>query len=438
MLLWLEGKRVHVDADRWDVGVVLVWLNQVEVVAIANLEAVVAVELEKRGNHWVLAGHALDASDRVTRLEHGAVPPVRVVEWLLTLPRVDDVVVARHVRVALDDPDELLAWVVEVELELVGRRGDRLATSELEDIDEVLVRDLGELAALIRVEVDVVDVERGSGETALADTVAHGVGVRGVRVVEAEVVQGVELEVDADLVVLQGNQGQSQTWVAAEPELQWDVQGVHGGARGDDLGRQWLTTIAVVVARRATLVDEVGELWNVADHLGITSLLAGLLSELVPNVKPVTVVLVDALTTDLNLNVVDEVVTDPVEPTELSTRAVGRLKGNLREGRLEVHAVDEITVALDRAGDLLAEVGSTVEGVLNRLHREVGVAAIHHLEKRDLWVAGQVYVLGTVSYKLHKSATSHSSFILREYKKILGKHNFSKNGRGVLIDSFSI
>ena len=438
MLLWLEGKRVHVDADRWDVGVVLVWLNQVEVVAIANLEAVVAVELEKRGNHWVLAGHALDASDRVTRLEHGAVPPVRVVEWLLTLPRVDDVVVARHVRVALDDPDELLAWVVEVELELVGRRGDRLATSELEDIDEVLVRDLGELAALIRVEVDVVDIERGSGETALADTVAHGVGVRGVRVVEAEVVQGVELEVDADLVVLQGNQGQSQTWVAAEPELQWDVQGVHGGARGDDLGRQWLTTIAVVVARRATLVDEVGELWDVADHLGITSLLAGLLSELVPNVKPVTVVLVDALTTDLNLNVVDEVVTDPVEPTELSARAVGRLEGNLREGRLEVHAVDEITVALDRAGDLLAEVGSTVEGVLNRLHRKVGVAAIHHLKKRDLWVAGQVYVLGTVSYKLHQTAPCHSSFILREYKKILGKHIFSKNSRGVLIDLFSI
>uniref|UniRef100_A0A6C0DCJ3 Uncharacterized protein n=1 Tax=viral metagenome TaxID=1070528 RepID=A0A6C0DCJ3_9ZZZZ len=409
MLLRLERKAVYVDADSWDVGVVLVWLNQVEVVAIANLEAVVAVELEKRGNDWVLAGHALDASDRVARLEHGAVPPVRVVEWLLTLPRVDDVVVARHVRIALDDPDELLAWVVEVQLQLVGRGGDGLTASELQHIDQVLVRDLGELAALIRVEVDVVDVERRGGEAALAHAVADGVWVRGVRVVEAEVVQGVELEVDADLVVLQGNQWQSQTWVAAEPELQWDVQSVHWGARGDDLGRQWLTTVAVVVARRATLVDEVGELWDVADHLGITSLLASLLSELVPNVKPVTVVLVDALTTDLDLDVVDEVVADPVEPAELGTRAVGRLKSNLRQSGLQVHAVDEITVALDRAGDLLAEVGSTVEGVLNRLHREVGVAAIHHLKKRDLWVAGQVYVLGTVRYKLHQSAAGHLS-----------------------------
>jgi len=409
VLLWLESERVHVDANSWDVGVVLVWLNQVEVVAIANLEAVVAVELEQSGDDWVLAGHALDASDRVARLQDGAVPPVGVVEWLLTLPRVDDVVIARDVRVALDDPDELLAWVVEVQLQLVGRGGDGLTASELQHIDQVLVRDLGELAALIGVEVDVVDVERRGGETALADTVADGVGVRGVRVVEAEVVQGVELEVDADLVVLQGDQWQSQTWVAAEPELQWDVQSVHGGARGDNLRGQWLTTVAVVVARRATLVDEVGELWDVADHLGITSLLASLLSELVPNVKPITVLLVDALTTDLDLDVVDEVVADPVEPAELGARAVRVLQGNLRQSGLQVHAVDQITVALDGAGDLLAEVGSTVEGVLNRLHREVGVAAVHHLEKSDLWVAGQVHVLGTVSYKLHKSSPGHLS-----------------------------
>jgi hypothetical protein len=59
------------------------------------------------------------------------------------------------------------------------------------------------------------------------------------------------------------------------------------------------------------------------------------------------------------------------------------------------------------------------------------VAAVHHLKKSDLWVAGQVHVLGTVSYKLHKSSPCHSSFILREYKKILGKHNFLKNSREV-------
>jgi len=401
VLLRLQGKRVNVDADSGDVGVVLVRLHQVEVAAVANLEAVVAVELEKRGDNRVLAGHALHAGHRVTRLQHRAVPPVRVVERLLALPRVDDGIIARVVRVALDDPHELLHWVVEVELQLVRRRGDGLTARELQNINQILVRDLSELAALIRVQVDVVHVERGRGETALANTVANGVRVRRVRVVPAEVVQRVELEVDADLVVLQGNQRQRQTRVAAEPELERDVQGVHRGARGDDLGRQRLATVAVVVARRAALVQEVRELGDVADHLRIAGLLARLLGKLVPDVHPVTVLLVNALTTNLNLNVLDEVVADPVEPTELRARAVRRLQGDLRQGGLQVHAVNQITVALDRAGDLLAEVRGAVERVLNRLHGEVGVTTVHHLKKRDLRVASQVNVLGAVSYKLH-------------------------------------
>jgi len=330
MLLRLQSERVHVDTNSGDVGVVLVGLNQVEVVAIANLEAIMAVELEKSRDGGVLASHAFNTGDGVARLQDGAVPPVRVVEGLLTLPRVDDRVIARDVRVALNDPDELLARVVEVELQLVGARGDRLAARELEDINEVLVGDLGELAALIRVEVDVVDIERGSGKTALADTVTDSVGVSRVRVVPAQVVEGVELEVDADLVVLEGDQGESKTRVAAEPELEGDVQRVHGGARGNDLRGEGLTAIAVIVAVGAALVEQVGELRDVADHLSITSLLASLLGEFVPDVEPVTILLVDALTSNLNFNVIDEVVANPVEPAELSARAVRGLEGNLR------------------------------------------------------------------------------------------------------------
>jgi hypothetical protein len=182
-LLWLEGKRIDIDANRWDVVVVPVWLHPVEVVAVANLEAVVVVELENIRDRWVLASHALDAGHRVTRLEHRAAPLVRTVKRLLTLPWVDDGVNAQDERVALDDPDELLAWVVKVQLQLVGRRRDRLIARELENIDEVLVRDLGELAALVRVEVDVIDIERGGGKTALTHTVADGMRARRVRVV---------------------------------------------------------------------------------------------------------------------------------------------------------------------------------------------------------------------------------------------------------------
>jgi hypothetical protein len=68
----------------------------------------------------VLTSHAFNASHGVTRLQYGAVPPVREVERLLPLPRVDDGVIARHEGVTLDNPDKLLARVVEVQLELVA------------------------------------------------------------------------------------------------------------------------------------------------------------------------------------------------------------------------------------------------------------------------------------------------------------------------------
>ena len=177
VLLRLEGKRVHVDTNSGDVGVVLVGLNPVEVVTVTNLEAVMAVELQQSRDRGVLASHAFNTGDGVTRLQNGAVPPVRVVEGLLTLPRVDNRVIARHVGVTLDNPHQLLARVVEVQLQLVGAGGDGLTASELQDIDQVLVRDLGELTTLIRIQVDVVNVQGGSGETALADTVANGMRV---------------------------------------------------------------------------------------------------------------------------------------------------------------------------------------------------------------------------------------------------------------------
>ena len=96
--------------------------------------------------------------------------------------------------------------------------------------------------------------------------------------------------------------------------------------------------------------------------------------------------LVNALATDLKLNVLDQVVADPVEPAELGTRAVSREECDLGESRLEVDAVDQVAVALDRACNLATEAGRAVEGVLNGLHREVRVAAVHDLEESNLGV----------------------------------------------------
>jgi len=408
VLLGLESERVDVDANGGDVRVVLVGLHQVEVVALARLEAVVAVELEERRDDGVLARHALDARHRVARLVDAAVPPVGEVEGLLALPLANDSGVARHERVALDNPHKLLARVVEVELELVGRRRDRLSTRELERLDQVLVGDLGELAALVRVEVDVVDIERRGLEVGRRNARADGVGVRGARRrVPAEVAEVVEVEVDADLVVLERDQGKRKTRVAAEPELERDVERVRGRAREALRRREGLAGGAVVLAGRATLEDKVRELGNVANHLGIARLLAGLLRELIPDVEPVAIVLVDALATDLDLNGLDKVVADPVEPAERGARAVRRLDRDRGERRLEVHAVDQVAVALDRARHTLAEARRAVEGVLDGLHREVRVAAVHDLEERDLGVTREVNVLGTVGNELHETTTCH-------------------------------
>jgi len=127
---------------------------------------------------------------------------------------------------------------------------------------------------------------------------------------------------------------------------------------------------------------------------------------------PVTIVLVDALATDFNLNVVDQVVTNPVQPTELSTRAIGYLQSNLRQSGLEVHAMNQITVTLNGAGDFLAEVGGTIEGVLNGLHGEVSVTSVHDFKKCNLGVTCEVNILRPVGNQLHKPATGHELYLV--------------------------
>jgi len=258
VLLGLEGERVDVDADGRDVRVVLVRLDPVEVRTLTNLEPIVTVELEERRDYRVLASHALNTRDGVARLKNRAVPPVRVVEGLLALPAVDDRVVARRERITLNNPDKLLARVVEVELELVGRRRDGLLARELERLDEVLVGNLGELAALVRVKVDVVNVERRGDKVRRVDTLLDDVGVRANRgVVPAEVLERVELEVNANLVVLERNKGECKTRVAVEPELEGDVERVLGRATENLAERIGLTAGAGGVARLTAVDKEV-------------------------------------------------------------------------------------------------------------------------------------------------------------------------------------
>ena len=128
---------------------VLVGLDEVEVAALTLRETVLAVQLDLGDRHGVAEAR------------------VRVA------PRAVERRVAVHVAGVLDNPDKLLAGVVERELDLVGRGRDRLRARELELLNQVLVGDLREAAALLRVQVDVVNIERARDHAEVADRRQH-------------------------------------------------------------------------------------------------------------------------------------------------------------------------------------------------------------------------------------------------------------------------
>ena len=388
-------------------------LDEVEVAALTLRETVLAVELD------------LGDSRGVAKLR------VRVA------PRAVGRRVAVEVFGVLDNPDKLLARVVERELDLVRRGRNRLSARELELLDQVLVGDLREAAALLRIEVDVVNIERARGEALVADGRNDRLGGRLTIVDVAQVRQRVELNVDLNLVVLESNERERETRVAVEPELERDVEGALRDAAleaiadaivrvrtlennvrakravitgGDDAGvhareLRGVIRIDLNVAGVAFTADVEHDTTIAVHHVEVRQLLAGGERKLVPDVEPLTVVLVDLLAADLNVHVVDHILADIRDPREL--RAIENTIVNRGERDLEVDARNKITVAADRALNTLAEVANTVEGLLNRLHREVRVAAVELLEKCNLRVCRQIYVLGTIGDELHKSTGSH-------------------------------
>jgi hypothetical protein len=231
------------------------------------------------------------------------------------------------------------------------------------------VRDLSETTTLISVEVDVINIEGSVLEVGVDHSGDGGltVGTNNVAVGST-----VELKVDDDLVVLEGDEGKSKTGVAAEEELEGNVESGLGLLNGGSISITSLNG---------------GKSVGVTNHGVVTVLKTSGEGKLVPDLEPVTVVHINALTTNLELNGVDEVMAEGINPAERGTRDGDR--GNVN---LEVHTVDEITVTGDSAGNTLAEVSGTVEGLLDRLHGEVSVASVDHLEESNLRIACTLFL----------------------------------------------
>jgi hypothetical protein len=328
-----------------------------------------------------------------------------------------------NVLVGLDNPDKLLNGVVKVELDLVGGGTDGLITSELELLDQVLVGVLGHTPALVGVQEDVVDVE-GSGNEGLVvsgSDLHGGTGgvVQGGHSPQA-LLDGADIKVDLDLVVLKGDEGKSQTGVAAEPELEGDIE----GGLGESVTGSANLARSVGIARAVNVVEggvgDESQLSGVADHLEVAALLLGGHGELVPDVHPVTVLAIDTLATDLNLNLRDELLTGEVEPTGINAGGAGSVLqslANLGESNLKVSAVSQITITRDGAGHTATEVGLAIKSLLDRLHGKVSVTLVAHLPESDLGITSKVNVLGAIGDKLHKSSTHYKMLVILLKKK---------------------
>jgi hypothetical protein len=234
-----------------------------------------------------------------------------------------------NVLIRLDNPDKLLNGVVKVELDLVRRRTNRLITSELELSNKVLVGVLRHSASLVSVQEDIVNIQRSSNQRLI---VSNGGRDRASNVVLTSrlssssgrvrvlvAVQGgnspqalinrADIKVDLDLVVLESNQRESQAGVGAKPELERHVK---GGLRKSVTGSANLTGsqgVARGLNIRERGISDEGKLGGVTNHLEVSALLLRGHSELIPDVHPVTILTINSLTTNLDLNLSNELLT---------------------------------------------------------------------------------------------------------------------------------
>jgi hypothetical protein len=110
------------------------------------------------------------------------------------------------------------------------------------------------------------------------------------------------------------------------------------------------------------------------NHKFVTIPMTGGLGKFVPDVKPVSVMFVNSLTTNFNFNGLDKFVTGP--------SGTGGWKFGLK-----VDSVNQISVSGDGASHFLTEIGETVESLFDRFHREVGVSSVYNFEESNLWVS---------------------------------------------------
>ena len=210
----------------------------------------------------------------------------------------------------------------------------------------------------------------------------------------------------------QGDKRQCKTGVAVEPEQQGDVKGclresVAGSAH---LGGTTAGSAGTSDGGEGG-VSDVGQLGGVTDHLVVTLLLLRGEGQLVPDVHPVTILTVNALTADLDLNLGNELLTGEIQPAGIDAIRSRDLHAlvDLREGDLEVCAECHITVTGNGACHAATEIGLTRECLFDALKGKVCVAAVRYLPESDFGCSSKENVLCAVGDQLHECSSHFGS-----------------------------
>lgn len=134
-----QTERVNINSDSWNAWELFKRLDHIVEAGALGCIALVAIELQLGSRQGIAASIGISA--------------VCVIR-----PAVD---IGRDVGIKLDHKCDVLAWMVECQLDLLRARVDRFSAGELQLLDQVLMLNLGEAAALVSVQIHVVDHERG-------------------------------------------------------------------------------------------------------------------------------------------------------------------------------------------------------------------------------------------------------------------------------------
>ena len=223
MFLGLEGEGIRVNTGVGGAGVMVVRLDLVEVLTLLLLEAVLTVEDDLEGGEGTrsLLGEGLSTTHGAAREEghtrvRGGDEAVResVVGVGIKLDLGDKVLggevpKGRLGRGVGEAPHELLDGVVVGEADLLGGGLiNGIGTGVLHLLNQIFVALLGKSPTLLSVKVDVVGPDLKDG-----------------RVEEGGEI-GREVDINADLMVLQSNEGQVESGVPVEEENQRKVDTV--------------------------------------------------------------------------------------------------------------------------------------------------------------------------------------------------------------------